>query len=85
MNWYKLLMLVLMVLVALVALIMAAARKDSTLIEKLGQIWAKNDGRWVWVRHRSKYQGQWLEGQGVVDSKQEAASKVVEGWYVEER
>ena len=64
---------------------MVAARKDSTLVEKLGQIWVRNDGRWVWVRHQSKYQGRWSEGQGVVDSKQEATSKVMEGWNVEER
>jgi hypothetical protein len=61
---------------------MVAARADSTLIEKLGQIWKKNDGRWVWVRHKSKYQGRWSAGQGVAASKQEAANKVVEGWYV---
>ena len=33
------------------------ARKNSSLVEKLGQIWKKNDDRWVWVRHKSKYQG----------------------------
>jgi len=56
------------------------ARKGFTLHEKLGQVWKKNDGRWAWVRHKSRYQGDWKEGQGVVQSETEAQLQVEKGW-----
>lgn len=42
----------------------AQARRFYQIREKLGMIWPKNDGRWNWVRYKSKYQGDWRPGQG---------------------
>jgi len=55
-------------------------RPGFTTHEKLGQVWSKNDGRWNWIRHKSRYQNDWKEGQGVAFTQGEALSQVEEGW-----
>ena len=55
-------------------------RPGFTLHEKLGQVWKKNDGRWNWIRHKSRYQSGWKEGQGVAESETKARLQVEKGW-----
>ncbi len=54
---------------------------DSQIVEHLGAIKERNDGRWNWWRKRSNYHKSWNgEGQGVADSRGAAELRVLEGW-----
>lgn len=55
----------------------------SRIKEMLGRIVRREDGRFSWFRKSSKYRKKWnakLNSEGVVDTKQEAVEKVLEGW-----
>lgn len=58
----------------------ARIREGFTTVEKLGKVWTKNDGRWNWLRHGSRFQIVWKAGQGVVMTKAEAILEVEKGW-----
>lgn len=58
----------------------AVIRAGYDTIEILGTVWPKNDGRWNWIRRKSKFQGSWKEGQGVTATKEEAITQVEKGW-----
>ena len=52
---------------------------DCDIIEVLGAVKPRTDSRWSWWRWKSKYH-KWIEGQGVVVSKEIAEMRVLEGW-----
>lgn len=56
---------------------------DNTIVEHLGEVKERTDGRWNWWRKRSKYHKNWNgEGQGVAANQGAAEMRVLEGWDV---
>jgi hypothetical protein len=50
------------------------------IVERLGAVKPRGDGRWSWWRWRSKFHKGWETGQGVVATEELAKAKVLEGW-----
>ena len=52
--------------------------------ETLGIITQRNEenrtGRWNWFRKPSRFQNGWKTGQGVANSREEAAAAIESGW-----
>jgi hypothetical protein len=56
---------------------------EGSIIEHLGAVKPRGDGRWSWWRWRSKFHPTWERGnhnQGVVATEELAKAKVLEGW-----
>ena len=49
------------------------------MVEHLGAVQVRADGRWNWWRWKSKYH-EWSVGQGVVNTKTLAIAEVLKGW-----
>ena len=54
--------------------------ESDTIVEHLGMVKLRADGRWGWWRAKSKYHEGWTMGQGVALTEEEAKAKVLEGW-----
>jgi hypothetical protein len=53
------------------------------IIERLGVIQLRADGRWNWWRRKSDFHGDWRGGaQGVAESRDQAKERVEEGWPI---
>ena len=52
----------------------------SFMVEHLGAIKERGDGRWDWWRWKSKFHTLWMTDQGVALSQGAAELRVLEGW-----
>ncbi len=52
---------------------------DSRIVEHLGAVKLRGDGRWDWWRWESDFY-EWPTGQGVEETEEEAKARVLEGW-----
>jgi hypothetical protein len=55
---------------------------DTIIVEHLGGVKERGDGRWDWWRWKSDFHHQWMVGQGVALSQGAAEMCVLEGWAV---
>jgi hypothetical protein len=57
----------------------------SKMVDHLGVIKERSDGRWNWWRMESNYHQTWLgPKQGVADNRSDAEMRVLEGWETED-
>jgi hypothetical protein len=55
------------------------------VVDHIGAIKERNDGRWNWWRMRTNFHPTWNgEGQGVADSRGAAEMRVLEGWAADD-
>ena len=56
---------------------------DVAMVEHLGAVKYRADGRWNWWRWQSRYH-EWKPGQGVAATVEAAKARVLEGWAEEQ-
>ena len=54
---------------------------DARIVEHLGAVKKRADGRWDWWRRASTFHRWTGPAQGVVETIEEAKAKVLEGWH----
>jgi len=53
---------------------------DTRIVEQLGAVKKRSDGRWNWWRFKSKFHKSWSSDQGVANNQGAAEMRVLDGW-----